>query len=150
MPHIPTRRVEYRRASLQEFDLDGALARKPGVLLLDELAHTNAPGSRHAKRWQDAEELLEAGIDVYTTVNVQHDAGPRVRVGGSRRSGGCLRRAQPLPAHLHGELRHKLEADLARPRFLLTKIGVGYRLAPERGRPGLRTLLYLVQDGATR
>ena len=57
---------------LREFDLDAALARKPGLLLLDELAHTNAPGSRHAKRWQDVEELLEAGIDVYTTLNVQH------------------------------------------------------------------------------
>ena len=59
--------------TLEEFDLDAALARKPGVLLLvDELAHTNAPGSRHAKRWQDVLELLDAGIDVHTTLNVQH------------------------------------------------------------------------------
>ena len=72
VPQIPTRSVEYRGTSLREFDLDAALARKPGLLLLDELAHTNAPGSRHAKRWQDAEELLDAGIDIYTTVNVQH------------------------------------------------------------------------------
>jgi hypothetical protein len=61
---------------LAEFDLDGALAfgrEHPGaLLLLDELAHSNAPGSRHPKRWQDVEELLEAGIDVWTTVNVQH------------------------------------------------------------------------------
>ncbi len=57
---------------LHEFDLDGALARAPQVLLLDELAHSNAPGSRHPKRWQDVEELLEAGIDVWTTLNVQH------------------------------------------------------------------------------
>ena len=56
----------------QEFDLDAALARRPGLLLVDELAHTNAPGSRHAKRWQDVEELLDAGISVYTTLNVQH------------------------------------------------------------------------------
>ncbi len=69
---LAPREVEYREVKLWEFDLDGALARKPGLLLLDELAHTNAPGSRHAKRWQDAEELLEAGIDVYTTLNVQH------------------------------------------------------------------------------
>ena len=59
-------------SALEEFDLDAALARKPGLMLVDELAHTNAPGSRHAKRWQDVQELLDAGIDVYTTLNVQH------------------------------------------------------------------------------
>ena len=69
---LPLREVEYRGTQLREFDLDAALARKPGLLLLDELAHTNAPGSRHTKRWQDIEELLAAGIDVYTTLNVQH------------------------------------------------------------------------------
>jgi two-component system sensor histidine kinase KdpD len=57
---------------VSEFDLDAALARRPALLLLDELAHTNAPGSRHRKRWQDVEELLGAGVDVYTTLNVQH------------------------------------------------------------------------------
>lgn len=72
LERLPSREVEYRGARLHEFDLDGALARKPALLLLDELAHTNAPGSRHAKRWQDAAELLEAGIHVYTTLNVQH------------------------------------------------------------------------------
>jgi two-component system sensor histidine kinase KdpD len=69
---LPRRRIEYRGRTLEEFDLDGALARKPRLLLVDELAHTNAPGSRHAKRWQDVLELLDAGIDVYTTVNIQH------------------------------------------------------------------------------
>ncbi len=69
---LPRRAVEYRGTTLQEFDLDAALARKPALILVDELAHTNAPGSRHAKRWQDVVELLEGGIDVYTTVNVQH------------------------------------------------------------------------------
>ena len=69
---LPFRDVDYRGTRLREFDLDKALARKPGLLLLDELAHTNAPGSRHTKRWQDIEELLAAGIDVYTTLNVQH------------------------------------------------------------------------------
>lgn len=69
---IPTRSVSYKGASLREFDLDEALARKPKLILLDELAHTNAEGSRHPKRWQDALELLDAGIDVTTTVNVQH------------------------------------------------------------------------------
>jgi two-component system, OmpR family, sensor histidine kinase KdpD len=69
---LPPRIVEYRRAKIQEFDLDAALKRHPALILVDELAHTNAPGSRHPKRWQDVEELLEAGIDVYTTINVQH------------------------------------------------------------------------------
>ncbi len=69
---LPRRALEYRGKTLEEFDLDAALARKPKVLLLDELAHTNAPGSRHTKRWQDVIELLESGIDVYTTLNVQH------------------------------------------------------------------------------
>jgi two-component system sensor histidine kinase KdpD len=69
---LPRRTVEYRETSLEEFDLDAALARRPALLILDELAHTNAPGSRHAKRWQDLNELLAAGIDVYTTINVQH------------------------------------------------------------------------------
>jgi two-component system sensor histidine kinase KdpD len=69
---LPPRLVEYRGATLREFDLDGALARRPSLILVDELAHTNAPGSRHAKRWQDVLELLDAGIDVFATVNVQH------------------------------------------------------------------------------
>ncbi|MGE5669011.1 MAG: two-component system sensor histidine kinase KdpD [Betaproteobacteria bacterium] len=69
---LSRRSVEYRGHTLQEFDIDAALARKPSILLVDELAHTNAPGSRHAKRYQDVLELLGAGIDVYTTVNVQH------------------------------------------------------------------------------
>lgn len=69
---LPRRLVEYRGHRLAEFDLDAALSRRPGLLLVDELAHSNAPGSRHPKRWQDVEELLAAGIDVCTTVNVQH------------------------------------------------------------------------------
>lgn len=69
---LPPKWVEYRGVRLREFDLDAALARHPALILLDELAHTNAEGLRHAKRWQDAAELLEAGIDVYTTINVQH------------------------------------------------------------------------------
>ncbi len=69
---LPLRYVSYRGVTLREFDLDAGLARKPRLLLVDELAHTNAEGLRHTKRWQDVEELLDAGIDVYTTLNVQH------------------------------------------------------------------------------
>ena len=72
LPELPARTVAYRGRTLREFDLDGALARKPGLVLVDELAHSNAAGSRHARRYQDVEELLRAGIDVYTTLNVQH------------------------------------------------------------------------------
>lgn len=69
---LPRRPVEYRGHLLPEFDLDLALLRRPTLILVDELAHTNAPGSRHTKRWQDVAELLNAGIHVYTTLNVQH------------------------------------------------------------------------------
>jgi len=69
---LPRHTTEYRGVRLEEFDLDAALDRHPALLLVDELAHTNAPGSRHTKRWQDVEELLAAGINVYTTVNIQH------------------------------------------------------------------------------
>ena len=69
---LPPKVVHYKNVSLSEFDIDAALERKPALILVDELAHTNAPGSRHPKRWQDVEELLNKGIDVYTTLNVQH------------------------------------------------------------------------------
>ncbi len=72
LPVLPRLRVPYRGQVLEEFDLDAALARRPALLLVDELAHTNAPGLRHAKRWQDVDEILVAGIDVWTTLNVQH------------------------------------------------------------------------------
>ena len=75
LPVVPAASMPHRGITLREMDLDAVLARKPELVLVDELAHTNAPGSRHPKRYQDVEELLDAGIDVYTTVNVQHIAG---------------------------------------------------------------------------
>lgn len=69
---FPRRPLEYRGQTLDEMDLDGLLARRPGLVIVDELAHTNAPGSRHPKRYLDVEELLDNGIDVYTAVNIQH------------------------------------------------------------------------------
>ena len=69
---LPRRRVAYQGRIIEEFDLDAALARKPALIVVDELAHTNAPDSRHPKRWQDVEELLDAGIDVWTALNIQH------------------------------------------------------------------------------
>ncbi|MFC3394946.1 two-component system sensor histidine kinase KdpD [Brenneria rubrifaciens] len=72
LPQLPLKRIHHRGRHNAEFDLDAALARCPALILMDELAHSNAAGSRHPKRWQDVQELLDAGIDVFTTVNVQH------------------------------------------------------------------------------
>jgi Osmosensitive K+ channel histidine kinase len=69
---VPRARIAYRGTSFEEMDLDAVLARKPQIALVDELAHTNVPGSRNEKRWQDVEELLDAGIDVISAVNIQH------------------------------------------------------------------------------
>lgn len=72
LEHIPKREIDYHGRILNEFDIDKALSRHPSLILVDELAHTNLPNSRHTKRWQDVKELLNKGIDVYTTLNVQH------------------------------------------------------------------------------
>src|SRR5207245_4173978 len=72
LEQVPRRRIEYHGVVLEEMDLDALLARKPTVALVDELAHTNAPGSRNAKRYQDVEELLRAGVNVISTLNIQH------------------------------------------------------------------------------
>src|SRR5215469_11904141 len=72
LEQVPRRRIEYRGVVLQEMDLDSLLARRPNVALVDELAHTNAPGGRFAKRYQDIEELLRQGVNVISTLNIQH------------------------------------------------------------------------------
>src|ERR1035441_5526654 len=72
LPVVPRKQIAYKNIQLTEMDLEAVLARKPRLVLVDELAHTNAPGSRHPKRYQDVIELLDAEIDVYTTLNVQH------------------------------------------------------------------------------
>ena len=72
LPQLPQRELQYRGRALREFDLDAALTRRPAILLVDELAHSNVEGSRHPKRWQDVQELLDAGIDVWSAMNVQH------------------------------------------------------------------------------
>jgi two-component system sensor histidine kinase KdpD len=69
---LPRRIVAYRGKELEEFDIDAALARKPAIVIVDELAHSNAPESRHPKRYQDVEELIRAGVDVWTAMNIQH------------------------------------------------------------------------------
>lgn len=72
LEELSRQKIDYKGHQLQEFDLDAAIKRAPALILIDEMAHSNAPGTRHAKRWQDIKELLDRGIDVYTTLNVQH------------------------------------------------------------------------------
>ena len=97
LPLIPRRAVAHRGVELTEMDVDAVLERHPDLALVDELAHTNAPGSRNEKRWQDVDELLDAGIDVITTVNVQHieslnDVVEQITgVGAARDGAGCRR-----------------------------------------------------------
>lgn len=105
---LPPRQVEHRGVRIGEFDLDAALARHPPVILVDELAHSNAPGSRHPKRWQDVEELLEAGIDVFTTVNVQHLESLNDVVGGI----AGIRIAETVPDSVFDEAAEVVMVDL--------------------------------------
>jgi two-component system sensor histidine kinase KdpD len=107
--------IGYRGKSLTEFDIDAALARRPSLILVDELAHTNAPGSRHPKRWQDVEELLNAGIDVFTTVNVQHLESLNDAVGGIT----GIRVAETLPDTVFDEADEVVLVDIPADELLL-------------------------------
>jgi K+-sensing histidine kinase KdpD len=95
LPLLPRARLEHRGQVLEEFNLDAALARRPEILLLDELAHSNAPGSRHPRRWQEVEELRDAGIEVCTTLNVQHLERPVGHRGAHHRHAGGGNPARP-------------------------------------------------------
>ena len=124
---LAPREVEHRGVRLSEFDIDASLARRPGLLLLDELAHTNAPGARHPKRWQDARELLEAGIDVWTTLNVQHLESVNDLV--ERITGVVVR--ETLPDHLLDEADEVEFVDLP-PEDLLRRLAEGKVYLPEQ------------------
>ncbi|MGC5701346.1 sensor histidine kinase KdpD [Pseudomonas sp. NFXW11] len=113
-------RLMHRDYALPEFDLDAALARHPAVLLVDELAHSNVPGSRHPKRWQDVEELLRAGIDVWTTLNVQHLESLNDIVSGII----GIRVRETVPDHLFDEAHEVLVIDLP-PDDLLRRLKDG-------------------------
>ena len=130
-PASPAHRLQGR--VLEELDLDALLARRPQVALVDELAHRNAPGSRHERRYQDIEELLDAGIDVYTTVNIQHleslndvveqITGVRVR--------------ETVPDAFFDRLRDIVLIDLP-PRELIERLRQGKVYVPERARAALQ------------
>jgi len=127
IPRLAPREIEYRGVSLKEFDLDAALARRPALLLLDELAHTNVPGSRHTKRWQDARELLDAGIDIYTTLNVQHVESLNDLV--NQVTGVTVR--ETVPDHVLDEADEVEFVDLP-PEELLERLAQGKVYVPEQ------------------
>ncbi|MFJ2447505.1 DUF4118 domain-containing protein [Pseudomonas sp. NPDC087626] len=128
----PLLRSEYRGVMLEEMDLDGLLKARPKLVLVDELAHSNAPGSRHAKRWQDIQELLAAGIDVYTTVNVQHLESLNDQVRGI--TGVQVR--ETLPDWVLQEAYELLLIDLP-PRELLERLRDGKVYVPEQARAAI-------------
>ncbi|MBD0678314.1 MULTISPECIES: sensor histidine kinase [Pseudomonas] len=132
LPQMPLVRSVYRGVELEEMDLDGLLAAKPRLVLVDELAHTNAPGSRHEKRWQDIQELLAAGIDVYTTVNVQHLESLNDQVRGI--TGVQVR--ETLPDWVLQEAYELLLIDLP-PRELLERLRDGKVYVPEQARAAI-------------
>ena len=128
----PLVRSQYRGVQLEEMDLDGLLHVRPALVLVDELAHSNAPGSRHAKRWQDVQELLAAGIDVYTTVNVQHLESLNDQVRGI--TGVHVR--ETLPDWIVQEAYELLLIDLP-PRELLERLRDGKVYVPEQARAAI-------------
>ena len=132
LPQQPLVRSEYRGVMLEEMDLDGLLAAKPKLVLVDELAHSNAPGSRHTKRWQDIQELLAAGIDVFTTVNVQHLESLNDKVRGI--TGVQVR--ETLPDWVLQEAYELLLIDLP-PRELLERLRDGKVYVPEQARAAI-------------
>ncbi|EJM75261.1 sensor histidine kinase [Pseudomonas sp. GM55] len=132
LPQQPLVRSEYRGVLLEEMDLDGLIKAKPKLVLVDELAHSNAPGSRHEKRWQDIQELLAAGIDVYTTVNVQHLESLNDQVRGI--TGVQVR--ETLPDWVLQEAYELLLIDLP-PRELLERLRDGKVYVPEQARAAI-------------
>jgi len=122
---LPPKLIEYRGKTITEFDLDQALEVHPALILMDELAHSNAPGSRHPKRWQDVNELLDAGIDVFTTVNVQHLESLNDAVGGIT----GVRVSETLPDTVFDEADEVVLVDLPADELLARlKAGKVYQL----------------------
>jgi two-component system sensor histidine kinase KdpD len=131
---LPTKRVEYRGVVLPEFDVDVALGRHPEILLVDELAHTNAVGCRHEKRWQDIEELLNAGIDVWTTLNVQHIESLNDVIG--QITGVVVRETVPDRVF---DLADELELVDLPPEELLARLKAGKVYLPEQAQRAIQS-----------
>ncbi len=131
---LPLREYEYRGVTLRDFDVDAALARHPDLLLVDELAHTNAVGCRHEKRWQDVEELLEAGINVWTTLNVQHIESLNDVIG--QITGVTVRETVPDRAF---DLADDLELVDITPEELLLRLKAGKVYVPEQAQRAIQS-----------
>ncbi|QBK06290.1 sensor histidine kinase KdpD [Hylemonella gracilis] len=130
---IPRRRIDYQGRQLEELDIDAVLVRRPRVAMIDELAHRNAPGSRHERRWQDVEELLDAGIDVCTAVNIQHLESLNDVV--HRITG--VRVSETVPDALFDRLRDIRLVDLP-PRELIERLKQGKVYLPEQAERALQ------------
>lgn len=130
---LPRRRVDYHGRMLEELDLDALLARKPALALVDELAHRNVPGSRHERRWQDVVELLDAGIDVYATINIQHLESLNDVV--HRITG--VRVTETVPDAVFDRLRDIVLVDLP-PRELIERLQQGKVYVPEQAAHALQ------------
>ena len=126
---LARRRIEYHGRTLEEFDLDAALARKPKLIVVDELAHTNAPDSRHPKRWQDVQELLDAGVNVWTALNIQHLESLADVV--SRITGVAVR--ETVPDRVLQEAADVVLVDLT-PDELIQRLNEGKVYVPETAR----------------
>jgi len=142
---LPRRSQAYHDAQLTEFDLDAALRRCPQLILVDELAHTNMPGSRHRRRYQDIAELLAAGIDVFTTVNVQHLASLNDLV--LQNTGVRVR--ETVPDHFIDEAREVRFIDLP-PATLIERLQAGKVYLPEYARSALESFFSLSNLTALR
>jgi two-component system sensor histidine kinase KdpD len=135
---IPRKRIDYRGVSLEEMDLDAILLRKPRLVLVDELAHTNAPGCRHTKRYLDVMELLDNGIDVYTTLNVQHIESRADTV--AQITGAIVRETVPDSAF---ERADEVEVIDLPPDELLKRLAEGKVYAPERSQRAVQNFFRL-------
>lgn len=130
---LPRKRIDYQGRPMEELDLDALLARKPKLALVDELAHRNVPGSRHERRWQDVIELLDAGIDVYTTINIQHLESLNDVV--HRITG--VRVSETVPDVVFDRLRDIVLVDLP-PRELIERLQQGKVYVPEQAAHALQ------------
>lgn len=142
---VPTRRVEYRGIGVDELDLAAALRRRPAIALVDELAHTNVPGAAHQKRWQDVEDLLQAGIEVWTTVNIQHIESLRDVV--ERATGVAVR--ETVPDHVLDEADEITLADIT-PEALRKRMRHGNVYPLERVEAALSNFFREVNLAALR
>ncbi len=145
LEQLPTKLLEYRGVMLRELDVDAGIARHPDLILVDELAHSNAEGSRHTKRWQDVEDLLEAGIHVWTTLNVQHIESLNDIVG--QITGITVRETVPDQVF---ELADELELIDLSPDELLDRLSRGKIYLPEQAQRALRSFFQKANLSALR